>query len=175
MLEHPFFNKIYKLTLNIRRNHAIEHATVSILTEQISKSAVIGFAVPSGFIIYSKSSKDEILSAANNGLNLMKTGDSEISISQFCGTNLVVAALLTGVSTVLLSKILGKKSKNILNITNGFLLSALLSKPIGRIVQKYVTTDPNVKHIQIKNSRSLRVGTSYLHFISTAYDELDSD
>ena len=175
MLEHPFFNKIYKLTLNIRRNHAIEHATVSILTEQKGKSAVLGFAIPSGFIIYSKSNKDEIVSAANHGLKLMKSGISDISISQFCGTNLVVAALLTGVSTVLLGKILGKKSKNILNITNGFLLSALLSKPIGRIVQKYVTTDPNVKNIQIENSRSLKVGTFYIHFISTTYHELHSD
>ena len=175
MFENKLFDEIYKLTLNVRRNHSIEHATVSILSEIKVKSAVLGFAIPSGFIIYSKSNKDEILSAANHGLKLMKSGVSEISISQFCGTNLVVAALLTGVSTVLLGKILGKKSKNILNITNGFLLSALLSKPIGRIVQKYVTTDPNVKHIQIKNSRSLRVGTFYLHFISTAYDELDSD
>ena len=175
MLEHPFFNKIYKLTLNIRRNHAIEHATVSILTEQISKSAVVGFAVPSGFIIYSKSGKDEILSAANNGLNLMKSGDSEISISQFCGTNLVVAALLTGVSTIILGKICGKKSKNILNIANGFVLSALLSKPIGRIVQKYVTTDSSVQNIQIKNGRSLKIGSFYIHFISTDYDELHSD
>ena len=175
MFENTFFDQIYKLTLNDRRNHAIEHATVSILTEQKVKSAVLGFAIPSGFLIYSKSNKDEIVSAANHGLKLMKSGVYEISISQFCGTNLVVAALLTGVSTVLLGKILGKKSKNILNITNGFLLSALLSKPIGRIVQKYVTTDPNVKNIQIENSRSLKVGTFYIHFISTTYHELHSD
>ena len=175
MFETTLFNEIYKLTLNVRRNHAIEHATVSILTEQKIKSAVIGFAIPSGFIIYSKSNKDEILSAANHGLKLMKSGVSEISISQFCGTNLVVAALLTGASTILLGKILGKKSKNILNITNGFLLSALLSKPIGRIVQKYVTTDSNVKNIQIKNSASLKIGTFHINFISTTYDEPHSD
>ena len=175
MFENNLFNEIYKLTLNVRRNHAIEHATVSILTEQKIKSAVIGFAIPSGFIIYSKSDKDEILSAANHGLKLMKSGISEISISQFCGTNLVVAALLTGVSTLLLGKILGKKSKNILNITNGFLLSALLSKPIGRIVQKYVTTDSNVKNIQIKNIVSLKIGTFHINFISTTYDEPHSD
>ena len=175
MFENNLFNEIYKLTLNVRRNHAIEHATVSILTEQKIKSAVIGFAIPSGFIIYSKSNKDEILSAANHGLKLMKSGISEISISQFCGTNLVVAALLTGVSTLLLGKILGKKSKNILNITNGFLLSALLSKPIGRIVQKYVTTDSNVKNIQIKNIVSLKIGTFHINFISTTYDEPHSD
>ena len=175
MFETTLFNEIYKLTLNARRNHAIEHATVSILTEQKLKSAILGFAIPSGFIIYSKSDKDEILSAANHGLKLMKSGVSEISISKFCGTNLVVAAMLTGVSTILLGKILGKKSKNILNITNGFLLSALLSKPIGQLVQKYVTTDPNVKNIQIGNSRSLKVGTFHVHFISTNYDELHSD
>ena len=175
MFENNLFNEIYKLTLNVRRNHAIEHATVSILTEQKIKSAVIGFAIPSGFIIYSKSNKDEILSAANHGLKLMKSGVSEISISQFCGTNLVVAALLTGVSTLLLGKILGKKSKNILNITSGFLLSTLLSKPIGRIVQKYVTTDSNVKNIQIKNIVSLKIGTFHINFISTTYDEPHSD
>jgi hypothetical protein len=174
-MKNAVFNRLYKLTLNVRRNHAIEHATVSILNEQKIKPTVLGLAIPSGFIICSKSNKDEIISAANYGLKLMKSGVTEVSISQFCGTNLVVMALLTGVSTVLLGRIPGTKPKNVLNITTGFLLSALISKPIGQIVQKYVTTDSNVKNIQIKNSLSLNIGTFYIHCISTTYDELHSD
>jgi len=170
------FDRISKITLNVRKNHAIEHATVSVLlAEGKKKSAVLGFAIPTGFIISSKSNKNEILSAARSGLKLIQSGDEEVSISQFCGTNIVVAAFISGVSTLLISRILGKKSKNILNMANGFILSSLFSKPIGRLVQKYVTTNSNVKNIKISKGRSIKLGSFYIHYVSTSYPNLSSD
>lgn len=174
-MDYPTFKQINTLLANVRRNHGIEHATVGILTQRKIKPPIFALATPSGFMIYSKLNKNEILSATNESIKLMLAGDSELAISQYCGTNIVAGGIIAVISTIIFAKILGKKSKGILNIANGFFISTLLSKPIGRLVQKYITTDQHINGIKVKNIRSLNLGNFYIHHISTIYNELDSD
>ena len=175
MLNHQTFKQINTLFRKIRQNHGIEHAAVAILTKRKIKPPIIGLATTSGFIIYCKSNKDEMLSATNEAVKLINSGASELAISQFCGTNIVVGATISGLSALILSKLLGKNSKGIVNIASGFFISTLLSKPIGRIVQKYITTNSSIDGIQVKYIRSLNLGKFYIHHIGTGYGEPHSD
>jgi len=153
---------------SLRQNHALEHATTSLLTRKLDyKVRMIGRASIDGFYIYGNVPTEEIREAATESLARLKSGESELAVSPFCGTNILVAGMMAGLACFL---ILGGKDRK------GRLPQAMIAstwaiiaaQPVGRAVQKYLTTSSSLSDVTIKRITRRGVGTRILHKIETA-------
>src|SRR5436853_4329170 len=86
----------------IRRNHALEHATVSVMLAQIGPTVrLVGRAVPNGFYIYGRVPTELIQHSAEEGLARLKRGEAHLAVTPLCGTNLAVAGIVAGSLSVI--------------------------------------------------------------------------
>ena len=86
----------------IRRNHALEHATINLLMEGGKGSTPLaGNASPGGFFVYGNVSTEALSKAVGEAIERLRSGERGLAISPFCGTNLVVAAVLAGIGTAI--------------------------------------------------------------------------
>jgi hypothetical protein len=80
---------------SVRRNHALEHATIAILLGKVGPNTrLVGRASTDGFYIYGNVPTDKIGESAAEALARLKQGESQLAISPLCGTNLAVAGIL---------------------------------------------------------------------------------
>lgn len=151
----------------LRRNHAIEHATVALLIANMkARSRLVGRATTDGFYIYGDVSTEAISQAAEEGLARLKHGEHDLAVSSRCGTNLAVAAVLAGLASML--TIRGKRGSNQLpNAILASLAAISLAQPLGRLAQRYLTTSSDVTNASISEVTSKGEGTRTRHKIRT--------
>lgn len=152
----------------IRRNHALEHATITIfLSRHGPHTRVLGRAAPDGFYIYGDIPTDVLDELAREGLERLQRGESHLAVSPLCGTNLAVAGILAGVASVFA---LGRRGR--LEGLPGVLASAILAvvaaQPLGRLVQKHVTTSPELDGVRIVSVEPMGRRFPRLHKVRTA-------
>src|SRR5687768_7979943 len=70
--------------LAVRRNHAIEHATVNVLEERYGSQLVDGCATTEGFRIRAAIDPALLLDAAREGLLRLQRGDRALAIHGRC-------------------------------------------------------------------------------------------
>ncbi len=152
----------------IRRNHALEHATISILLSRHGPHMrVIGRAAPDGFYIYGDIPTERLKEFAHEGLARLQRGESHLAVSPLCGTNLAVAGVLAG-----LASLFAMGSRNRLQGIPGAIMAAMLAviaaQPLGRLVQKHVTTSPELDGISIISVEPMGRRFPRLHKVRTA-------
>src|SRR5690348_7827430 len=84
-----------------RRNHALEHATIHILSSRHPRLAMAGHSNPTGFFLIGDLSGEDVRSAAAEALSRLQNGESQLAIHPGCGTNYVVTGALTGLFALL--------------------------------------------------------------------------
>jgi uncharacterized protein YqhQ len=133
---------------NIRRNHAIEHATINVLEQLAGQQLNIsGLSQEDGFYIAGIQNAEMVEEAAIRGLNLLKQGNCQLAIHRRCGTDIAIANFITALIFFILLFTTGMFS--ILNIVIALLLSNLISPYLGEYVQKYFTTSCEVRNTDI--------------------------
>src|SRR3990172_9188106 len=79
---------------DVRRNHALEHATVSLLISRLGPDLrLIGRASGDGFFIYGDVPSDLLSECAQEGLARLKRGEAFWAVTPLCGTNLATAGV----------------------------------------------------------------------------------
>jgi hypothetical protein len=137
----------------IRRNHALEHATLNLLGKRHPGAQAMGISGPWGFTIYTSLTAEEIVPAAMEALRRLKAGEGALRVHRNCGTNMVVTATLTTLAT--LFGIRGTKQsfrKHLERLPHLVLLNVLAlltAPPLAEWVQGTLTTDPNVVNVEI--------------------------
>jgi hypothetical protein len=158
------------LITTLRQNHALEHATMAILIRKVGLNVrVVGSATIDGFYVYGDISTEAIREAATEGLARLQRGEQELAVSPFCGTNITVAGMMAGIACLLA---LGGKDRRQL-LPRAILVATwaiIAAQPIGRIVQKYLTTSPILSDVTIKRITRRGIGNRILHKIETARD-----
>ncbi len=133
---------------NIRKNHAIEHATINVLEQSAGQRLNIsGLSSEDGFYIAGIQSPEMVEEAAIQGLNLLKQGHCQLAIHRRCGTDVAIANFISALVFLILLFTTGMFS--ILNIIIALLLSNLISPYLGEYVQKYFTTSCDVRSMEI--------------------------
>lgn len=142
------------LLSRIRRNHALEHATLNLVGKKYPGAQSIGISGPFGFTIYTTLTAKEIIPAAMDALKRLQSGEGNLRVHNNCGTNLVVTAGLTTLATLIGMK--GEKRsplrKYLDRLPHLVLLNvfALLAGPsLGEWIQANVTTDSNLTGVEI--------------------------
>ena len=152
----------------VRRNHALEHATVSILLSRHGPhTRVLGRAAADGFYIYGDIPTEALEEFAHEGLARLQRGESHLAVSPLCGTNLAVAGLMAGLASLFA---MGRRSR--LEGLPGALMAAMVAvlaaQPLGRLVQKHVTTSPELDGVRIVSVAPVGRRFPRLHKVRTA-------
>ena len=154
---------------SVRRNHALEHATIAVLLGKVGPNTrLVGRATTDGFYIYGNVPTEKIRESAAEGLARLKAGESQLAVSPLCGTNLAVAGILAGLASLLA---LGNRSRweRAPNVLMAAVVAVVGAQPLGRLVQRYVTTSPDVQDLEIVEVTGAGRRLALLHKVKTAF------
>lgn len=129
-----------------RRNHAVEHATMHLLHRRFPMLHLAGWSGPSSFYIYGDAPAEVLHSAVHEALARLRGGETHLAIHPRCGTNIVTAGVVVGL-TSFLTMLPGDDRDRRTRLPLVLLLSTLallLSQPLGSTVQQRITTDPRL-------------------------------
>ncbi len=162
-----------KIIGSVRRNHALEHATVALLLERGGKPPMGGYSVPSGFLIWSRAPAQEISAAADEALDFLRSGHHDLAISPYCGTNIAAGVLIGGLTASLLRKRGGGVMRNLAAAAAAVAAASVLSRPLGDLLQRRFTTLADAQSIQIVSWRQLLERPVNVVWIRTRFQEAE--
>lgn len=150
----------------VKQNHALEHATIVLLSRQFPNTRLAGISFAAGFFVFGAVPTESILPAATEALDLLRTNSPELAIHERCGTNLAVTALLAGTAAMSVAKM-----RRPYNAFNNVILATtaalILARPLGLTVQRYVTTQTPNLSMRITNVKPYSFFGTPAHFVST--------
>jgi hypothetical protein len=154
-----------------RRNHGLEHATVTLLSRQDPKLRLAGRSTPFGFYIYGPVATEQLRATVDEALRRLKGGEVELAVHPNCGTNLITKGIMAG-----LTSYLGFLGANTARSRFGRLprvallsgLAMILAQPLGLMFQKHITTSGEVRDLRVVEVRKLGQQLGVTHFVKTA-------
>lgn len=138
-----------------RQNHALEHATVTLLSQSLPTLNASARSNSRGFIIFADVPVDDVRQAAEEALERLQAGESELAIHPNCGTNLAVGLSLAMVGSLFALTALRPRTR-IATVAAGSLAGITVARPVGTLMQRYVTTLADVQDIRLKSVRRRR-------------------
>lgn len=148
----------------VRRNHALEHATLHVLAREMPDLALMGRSDGRGFSLYGEVDTESVRLAVHEALDRLREGEAALAVHPNCGTNLAVGALLAA-GAVLLGIVGSQRERwrrwplTFLGLAGALTLSA----PLGPEVQRRWTTDPSMEGVSIGEVRAVRRGRLPVH------------
>lgn len=147
----------------LRRNHAVEHATMHILAQRHPYFNAVARTALDGFYVYGKVDTRALADAASEGLARLQAGETDLAVHPRCGTNLVVAGFLAGLAAFLATC----RTRRGLSTLPRFILAATLAvivaQPLGLMIQQHVTTSADVAALSIRTVTRQLVGRFTIH------------
>ncbi len=132
----------------VRQNHALEHATITILSEMIPNLSINARSYSDGFIIFRDLDLGVLRRAVDEALRRLQAGEAQLAIHPNCGTNLAV-----GISLMTIGTLLGMTSSSTRTRVASAAASSVAgwaaARPIGEFVQKHFTTLPDLKGVRV--------------------------
>lgn len=164
----PFIPGLKEL-LMLRQVHALEHATVWVLSDlaqthqatdslkarQIDNELLSGLSTDQGFYLYGQVNKVDLQDAVSTALKRLTSGEWDLAVHPRCGTNLSVGMLLTAGLAVGIHLLLPRGPiEQILGLGVAAATAAQLTPDLGILAQRYVTTavpfNLTIEQIQVK-------------------------
>jgi len=148
-----FFNK------KVRRNHALEHATISILEKVTGYAHFEGMAYENGFTVRGTVSPELILASAREALDELQRGHYDLAIHPKCGTTILVVNTFSSIIFITLLILTG--ALNLWSVILALSLGHLVGPLTGKLVQRYITTSIDLEDLEITGVE-VRSGTMNL-------------
>lgn len=174
-------NPITALT-RTRKNHAVEHATIHLLSKMLPGHRFSGVSVPTGFWIMGVADLEDIRKAAEVGLARLMNGETRLAVHPSCGTNIAVTALISAAASLTAMELRDDEecslSDTFGSLVAGGVIGAFAGRPLGPRAQKYVTTDADVRGMSIAGitCHFLRNFTAfYIETVMNAAEETDAN
>ncbi|MEO8083178.1 MAG: DUF6391 domain-containing protein [Ardenticatenales bacterium] len=159
-----------------RRNHAIEHAAVHILSGRLPGRSMAGRSDSGGFYLFGDLPTDTVRLAVDEALARLPD-EPGLAIHPNCGTNMVVGGLIAGAVATLAAATL-PRSRGGLSLLPRMLLAgtfaSVASQPLGPLAQRRFTTLPEVGNARIGAITCSTRGRLTVHRI-TIVDEALTD
>ena len=134
----------------LRRNHALEHATIAVMMEREPGRKLNGFSTDEGFFVQGVRSIEEVESAAREAIRRLRGGEKRLAIHRNCGTTIVAANLLTAIfflAALGVGLYLGWQLY--LLILGSVVLAFALRVPLSLLLQRFVTTDADLTNAEV--------------------------
>ncbi len=153
-----------------RRNHALEHATVGVLLQRLGPTIrLIARSTPHGFYIYGQLPTDAVQAAVEEALARLRAGEADLAISPLCGTNIAVAGLLAGLSSLAVAGAIRRPLDRLVGAVVAGTVAVLLAQPIGRLAQARLTTSADVGGLKVRRVERLNIGRLPVHWVETEF------
>ena len=151
----------------IRRNHALEHATITVLLNKLGRDIrMVGRATGDGYYLYADVPTELLEESTHEALFRLKSGEGYLAVSPLCGTNLAVAGALAGIASMLTMGS-GRRADRVPNVILASMVAVLAAQPLGRTVQKYLTTSPDLADTEIVGIKGGARGGGKFHKVQT--------
>ncbi len=161
-----------KEILMLRQVHALEHATVWLLSEskvthssafisnniQVDNNSFGGLSTEEGFYLYGEVNISDLRRAATLALHRLINGEWHLAVHPRCGTNASVAMLLTAGFALSMHMLLPLGIiEQLVGLGVAATTAAELAPDVGALAQKYLTTAIpfNLKIENITRTRDL--------------------
>lgn len=157
---------------NIRRNHAVEHATIHLLSARLPGTKLAGRSTSRGFYVYGDVPITLLEQAVREAVVRLRRGEHELALHPHCGTNLVAASTLAGFATAL--AMVGRRRRwwdRLLAALAAALAALTVAQPLGYWLQEHVTTEASIPEADIVHIRRFSVGRMPVHFVRMRYTE----
>lgn len=158
----------------VRRNHALEHAAISIVTARHPNLFLTGRSNSRGFYVMGEIDTEELRSAIGEARERLQRGEADLAIHPRCGTNLAVAGILSGLAAAVAAQpgltraVPGEQRINRFTYAILASLGALLVSPIlGTAAQRHVTTLADLGDLEVESIRRRRFLRQPAHFVRT--------
>ncbi len=148
----------------VRQNHALEHATIHVLSRRHPGARLMGRSTPAGFYVYSPLPTEEIADAAAEALARMQMGESHLAVHPRCGTNLAVTGVMAG--TAAFGATLGRSRSKLERLPLALIaatVGTLLAQPLAHRIQEEITTTPEVESVFIERVERQERGKIIAH------------
>lgn len=157
-----------QLISRVRRNHALEHATIHMLSEKHTQFSAQGNSDHRGFNlnVYGRIHEEEVAAAVYEAHRRLKAGQRHLAVHPNCGTVLLTTATM---ATLAAQAVFGVELKRqhrsamtlptLLNALPSAVLAVvvalIVSRPIGIQLQEQYTVDGNIGDLQIVSVRRI--------------------
>lgn len=144
-----------KEILMLRQVHALEHATVWVLSEtrnaqtpitrpsivQVDNELLGGLSTDQGFYLYGEVNISDLRRAVTLAHHRLTNGEWDLAVHPRCGTNLSVAMLLTAGLVVGINLMLPfRPVEQLIGLGLAATTASELAPDLGLIAQRYITT-----------------------------------
>lgn len=164
--------KLQNIISRIRRNHALEHATIHILSSQYRNKSIIGRSDSRGFYLYTELPHEAVEEGIYQAERRLRSGEKHLAIHPNCGTNLLAGGIMSAGAAFL--SLQGSKDEKFHERIQrlplailGAMAGILLAQPIGTRIQQYLTTQSDLGSLSVSSIRAMRSGRSKLYRILT--------
>lgn len=167
-------NSIGNPVLQIRKNHALEHAVIHVLEKKFPGRQLMGYSICNGFWIIGNLSIQNVQEAVDVAFARLSHGEKNLAIHEGCGTNLATTGVLASVAALL--TMLGTKSdkerlrrfSSLVLMTTAFVQ---VSKPLGVAMQRNVTTDADMGGMKIIGIDMSEICGFQSYFVTTEFND----
>jgi hypothetical protein len=178
-----------QLISRTRRNHALEHATIHVLSEKFKNFSAQGNSSHEGFHlnIYGDVPPEAVREAVAEAHGRMIGGEHQLGVHPNCGTVLLTTATLAAMAaqtTLGLEQWRQKRATLDLNIVMNALPSAVLavvlallvSRPLGMAIQARYTTEGDLGNLRVTSVRQINPSfvTRFFKLLLTPGRELEA-
>ena len=137
----------------IRRNHALEHATIHVLTQRNPYLSLIGYSDWKGFSIYGHLPSEELTAAAEEALKRLRAGERHLAIHPRCGTVLATMGILGGLAAFLVMRLSRSRSRlrwsSLPEVMTAATAGVVSGQPLGLLLQQHLTTTADMGDLRI--------------------------
>ena len=155
LLKHLHFVPGLKEILMLRQVHALEHATVWVLSRslnprvpksissnfQVDNELLGGLSTDQGFYLYGQVNISDLRRAVTLALHRLTDGEWNLAVHPRCGTNVSVAMVLTAGLAVGMHLLLPRGPiEQLIGLGVAASTAAELAPDIGALTQRYITT-----------------------------------
>ncbi len=157
-----------ELISRTRRNHALEHATIHMLSRRYKGFNAQGNSVHDGFFlnIYGNIPERAIQEAVAEAYDRLQGGEHGLAIHPNCGTVLLTTATMVTLASQMAFAVEQRRLRRIqanpLMLLGAFpaailagTVALIMSRPVGLTVQAHVTTDGDLRDLQVARVRKI--------------------
>jgi RecA/RadA recombinase len=132
----------------VRQNHALEHATITILSGMISNLSISAHSSADGFVIFGDVDLGLLRRAMDEALRRLQAGEAELAIHPDCDINMAVGMSLITLGAFFSLASNGKRTR-IVAAAVSCMAGLMAAGSVGNYIQRHFATLSDLTDVRV--------------------------